>query len=54
MCIDLLFHWFSGENYIYIFFTQKTTDFDRLERIMNDGTIIFLMSFLIAHLLFSF
>ena len=45
--------------YIYIFFTQRTTDFDRLKRNMNDGTIVFLTSLLIALtwnilLLFSF
>ena len=27
--------------YIYIFFTQRATDFGRLKRNMNDGTIIF-------------
>ena len=33
----LLFDWFSGENYyIYIFFTQRTADFDRLQRNMSD------------------
>ena len=45
--------------YIYIFFTQRTTDFDRLKRNMNDGTIVFLTSLVIALtwntlLLFSF
>ena len=45
--------------YIYIFFTQRTTDFDRLKRNMNDGTIVFLTSLLIfltwkILLLFSF
>ena len=56
----LLFHWFKDESYyIYIFFTQRTTDFDRLKRNMNDGTIVFLTSLLIALtwnilLLFSF
>ena len=45
--------------YIYIFFTQRTTDFDRLKRNMSDGTIVFLTSLLIALtwnilLLFSF
>ena len=45
----LLFHWFKDESYyIYIFFTQRTTDFDRLKRNMNDGTIVFLTSLLIA------
>ena len=33
--------------YIYIFFTQRTTDFHRLKRNMNDETIIFLTSLLI-------
>ena len=32
--------------YIYIFFTQRTTDFDKLKRNMNDGTIVFLTSLL--------
>ena len=46
-------------HYIYIFFTQRTTDFDRLKRNMSDGTIVFLTSLLIALtwnilLLFSF
>ena len=45
--------------YIYIFFTQRTIDFHRLKRNMNDGTIVFLTSLLIALtwnilLLFSF
>ena len=45
--------------YIYIFFTQKITDFDRLKTNMSDGTIVFLTSLLIAItwnilLLFSF
>ena len=49
MCLYLLFHCFSGENCIYISFTQRTTDFDRLKkRNMNDGTIVFLTSLLIA------
>ena len=50
ICIDLLFHWFSGENcMIYIYFTQRTTNFDRLKkRNMNDGTIVFLTSLLIT------
>ena len=44
---------------IYIFFTQRTIDFHRLKRNMNDGTIVFLTSLLIALtwnilLLFSF
>ena len=30
------------------FFTQRMTDFERLKRNMNDGTIVFLMSLLIA------
>ena len=42
--VYLLFHWFSGENCIYIFFTQRTTDFDKSKRNMNDGTIFFLTS----------
>ena len=33
--------------YIYIFSTQRTTDFDKLKRNMNDGTIVFLASLLI-------
>ena len=46
--VYLLFHWFSGENCIIFtfFFTQRTTDFDKLKRNMNDGTIIFLTSLL--------
>ena len=45
--------------YIYIFFTQRTTNFHRLKRNMNDGTIVFLKTLLIALnwnilLLFSF
>ena len=45
--------------YVYIFFSQKTTDFERLKRNMSDGTIVFLTSLLIALtrnilLLFSF
>ena len=46
----LLFHWFKDESYdIYIFFfTQRATDFDRLKTNMNDGTIVFLTSLLIA------
>ena len=45
--------------YIYIFFIQRTTDFVRLRRNMNDETIIFLTFLLIALtwnilLLFSF
>ena len=45
----LFFDWFSGDIYcIYIFFTQRTTDFDELKRNMNDGTIVFLTSLLIA------
>ena len=45
--------------YICIFFTQKTTDLDRLKRNMDDGTIVFLKSLLTALtwnilLLFSF
>ena len=45
--------------YIYIFFTQRTTDFGRLKRNMNDGTIVFLTSLFTALtwnilLLFSF
>ena len=49
MCIYLLFHWFSGDNYIYISFTQRTADFDRLKkRNMNDGTIVFLKSLLVT------
>ena len=31
--------------YIYFFFTQRTTDFDKLKRNMNDRKILFLMSF---------
>ena len=34
--------------YIYIFFTQRTTDFNRLKRNMNGGTTVFLTTFLIA------
>ena len=34
--------------YIYIFFTQRTTDLYRLKRNMDDGTIVFLTSLLIA------
>ena len=34
--------------YIYIFFTQRTTDLNRLKRNVDDGTIVFLMSLLIA------
>ena len=34
--------------YIYIFFTQRMTDFDRLKRNMNDGTIVFLTSLLVT------
>ena len=33
---------------IYIFFTQRATDLDRLRTTMDDGTIIFLTSLLIA------
>ena len=45
--VYLLFHWFNGENcVIFTFFTQRTTDFDKLKRNMNDGIIIFLMSLL--------
>ena len=45
--------------YISIFFTQRTTDLDRLKQNLDDGTIIFLTSLLIALtwnilLLFSF
>ena len=49
MCISLLFHWFNGQKlyYIYVFFTQRMTDFDRLKRIIDDGTIVFLTSLLI-------
>ena len=49
--VHLLFHWFSGESlyYIYISFTQRRTDFDRLKkRNMNDRTIILLTSLLIT------
>ena len=34
--------------YIYIFFTQRMTDFDRSKRNMNNRTIVFLTSLLIA------
>ena len=34
--------------HIYIFFTQSTTGFNKLKRNMNDGTIVFLTSLLIA------
>ena len=41
---------------IYIFFTQRTIDFHRLKRNMNDGTIIFLTSYWLnlKHLLLFF
>ena len=35
-------------HYIYIFFTQKTTDFDKLKRNMSDWAIFFLTYLLIA------
>ena len=45
--------------YIFIFFTKRTTDFNRIKRNMNDETIVFLTSLLIIVawkilLLFSF
>ena len=47
VCIYLLFHWFRVKIVlcIYIFFTQRTTDFNRLKRNMNDGTIFLLTSY---------
>ena len=50
MCIYLLFDWFEWWklSYFYIFFTQRTTGFGRLKRNMNDVTMVFLMSLLIA------
>ena len=33
---------------IYILFTQRTIDFHRLKRNINDGTIVFLTSLLVA------
>ena len=47
-----LFNWFSGSRSVvktvlylhYIFLTQRRTDFDRLKRNTNDGTIAFLTS----------
>ena len=60
-CIYFLFDWFSGWKllYIYTFFTQRTPDLDRLERNMDNETIVFVTSLLTALtwnilLLFSF
>ena len=56
--VILLVHWWKFY-YIYIFFTQSMTDFDKLKRNISDATIIFLMPLLITLtwkilLLFSF
>ena len=32
MCIYFLFHWFSGKNCIFIFFTERMTDFERIKK----------------------
>ena len=42
-----LFHWFSGENYMFLFSLHKALQTSKeLKRNMNDGTIVFLTSLL--------
>ena len=50
MYIYLLFDWFGGEIvlHLYFLFNLWMRDFHRLKRNMNDGTIVFMTSLLIA------
>ena len=49
MCVYFLFHWFSGENCMFLCFLHKGWQTsNELKRNMNDGTIVFLMSLLIV------
>ena len=45
MCVYFLFHWFSGENCMFLLSLHKGRQTSKeLKRNMNDGTIVFLMS----------
>ena len=49
MCVYFLFHWFSGENCMFLFSLYKGRQTSKeLKRKMNDGTIAFLTSLLIV------
>ena len=50
MCIYLLFHWFSGEDFIMFLFSllKGWQTLKELKRNMNDGTVLFLTSLLIV------
>ena len=49
MCVCFLFHWFSGENWMFLFSWHKGPQTSKeLKRNMNDGTILFLTSLLIV------
>ena len=52
MCVYFLFHWFSGENCMFLLSLHKGRQTSKeLKRNMNDGTIVFLMTLLIVFLL---
>ena len=49
MCVYFLFHWFSGENCMFLLSLHKGRQTSKeLKRNMNGGTIVFLMSLLIV------
>ena len=49
MCVYFLFHWFSGENCMFLLSLHKGRQTSKeLKRNMNDGTIVDLMSLLIV------
>ena len=49
MCVYFLFHWFSGEDCMFLLCLHKGQQTSKeLKRNMNDGTIAFLASLLIV------
>ena len=49
MSVYFLFHWFSGENFMFLLSVHKGRQTSKkLKRNMNDGTIVYLMSLLIV------
>ena len=49
ICVYFLFHWFSGENGIFLFSLHKGRQTSKeLKRNTNDGSIVFLTSLFIV------
>ena len=52
MCVYFLFHWFSGENCMFLLSLHKERQTSKeLKRNMNGVTIVFLMSLFIVFFL---